>query len=233
MKMKKKPILALIPARAGSKGIPRKNIKELAGRPLIDYTIQAARQAASVSRVVVSTDSREIAEIATACGAEVPFLRPAQLASDTASTMEVVMHTLHKLAQNGENYEYLVLLQPTSPLRTAEDIEACIQKAFACGEDVVAISEVSDSPILMRTCEESGKLSALLEGTSTVRRQDMPVYYRVNGSIYVNKVDGLSVSTSLNDNPVGYILPKEHSVDIDEPADFALAEFYLRGALKK
>jgi CMP-N-acetylneuraminic acid synthetase len=105
--------------------------------------------------------------------------------------------------------------------------------AVDTGQDVVAISEVRDSPILMRTCKEDGNLNALLDGTSTIRRQDMPVYYRVNGSVYVNKTERLSVSTSLNDNPAGYILPKEHGVDIDEPADFALAEFYLKGNLGK
>jgi CMP-N-acetylneuraminic acid synthetase len=143
--------------------------------------------------------------------------------------MDAVMYTLEQLEKRGEHYEYLVLLQPTSPLRTGKDIETCIQKAIACGQDVVAISEVSDSPVLMRTCGENGELSSLLEGTSTVRRQDMPAFYRVNGSVYVNKTERLSSATSLNDNPVGCILSKEHSVDIDEPVDFATAEFYLKG----
>lgn len=220
-------ILAIIPARGGSKGIPGKNIKELAGKPLIAYTIEAARRAPSVSRVVVSTDSQEIADIAMRYGAEVPFLRPEELASDTAKTMDAVMYTLEELARRGETYDYMVLLQPTSPLRTSEDIEGCIKKAFFSGQDVVAISEVSDSPILMRCKDREDRLTSLIDGSSTIRRQDMPVYYRVNGSIYVNKVEGLSCFTSLNDNPVGYIVPKERSVDIDEPVDFAVAEYYL------
>lgn len=223
-----KSILALIPARGGSKGIPGKNIKKLAGKPLIAYTVEAAKAAPSISRIIVSTDSLEIADTAQRYGAEVPFLRPEELASDTSKTMDAVMYTLDKLAKQGETYDYLVLLQPTSPLRTAEDIEGCIQKALKCGRDVVAVSEVQDNPVLMRRMAETGEMSSLLNGSSTVRRQDMQAYYRVNGSIYVNLVDRLSSDTSLNDNPVGYILPREHSVDIDEPVDFEIAEYYIR-----
>lgn len=226
--MMNKSILALIPARGGSKGIPGKNIKELAGKPLIAYTIEAAKCVPSISRVIVSTDSQEIADIAKQYGAEVPFLRPEELASDTSKTMDAVMYTLDKLAAQGEIYDYLVLLQPTSPLRTEDDIEGCIQKALECGQDVVAVSEVQDPPVLIRRMEKTGKLFSLLSGSSTVRRQDMQAYYRVNGSIYVNQVDRLSADTSLNDNPVGYIISREHSVDIDEPIDFEIVEHYIR-----
>lgn len=222
-------VLALIPARGGSKGIPGKNTKELAGKPLIAYTIEAARACTCLDDVLVSTDSVEIAETARTYGAWVPFLRPAELASDTAKTMDAVLYTVRRLAEEGRQYEYVVLLQPTSPLRIREDIEGAVQLAQETGKDVVAVSEVHDSPILMRTCDTEGRLTPLLPGNSTVRRQDMPVYYRVNGSIYVNKVSRLSAETSLNDNPAGYIMPQERSVDIDEIVDFTVADYYLRG----
>lgn len=227
--MKNHKILALIPARGGSKGIPGKNIKLLAGKPLIAYTIEAAKNCDSISRVVVSTDSQEIASVAVQYGADVPFLRPAELASDTAMTMDAVIHMIKGLEKEGETYDYLVLLQPTSPLRNSDDIEGAIHLAMKCDQDVVAISETSDSPILMRTCAESGALKSLLQQGSTVRRQDMPKYYRVNGSVYINRIDRLTAETSLNDNPVGYIMPKERSVDIDDPVDFVVAEYYMKG----
>lgn len=221
-------VLALIPARGGSKGIPGKNTKELMGKPLIAYTIEAARGCSCLDDVLVSTDSEEIAEIAREFGAWVPFLRPEELAADTSKTMDAVLYTLRRLAREGREYEYVVLLQPTSPLRTSGDIEGAFKLALKTGEDVVAVSEVTDSPILMRTRDDKGNLTALLSGGSTVRRQDMPKYYRVNGSIYVNQVDSLTEESSLNDNPVGYVMPRERSVDIDEPVDFAVAEYYLR-----
>lgn len=226
--IKGKKILALIPARGGSKGIPRKNIKDLAGKPLIAYTIEAAKECVDIDYIMVSTDSREIAEVAERYGAEVPFLRPEFLADDTSKTIDAVCYTIGKLAESGRDYDYLVLLQPTSPLRTADDIEKAVRLSIENKCDVVSISEVTDSPILIRECDENGNLTHLLEQSSTVRRQDMPVYYRVNGSIYVNNIKKLSLETSFNDNPLGYIMPRARSVDIDEPVDFSVAEFYLR-----
>lgn len=225
--MGEKKILALIPARGGSKGIPGKNLRTLAGKPLIAYTIEAARSCPLISRTVVSTDSREIAGVAEQYGGEVPFLRPERLASDTARTIDAVLYTVRELERRGETYDYLVLLQPTSPLRSSGDIKAAVELAVKTGKDVTAVSPVSDSPVLIRECDGEGKLTSLLGKNSTVRRQDMPEYYRVNGSIYVNEIRRLSENTSLNDNPTGYIMPVERSVDIDEPVDFAVAEYYL------
>ena len=149
-------ILALIPARGGSKGIPRKNIIGLCGRPLIGYTIEAGLKSRYIDTVMVSTDDREIAEVSRACGAEVPFLRPAELASDTAKTIDAVLHAVRTLREAGKAFDVLVLLQPTEPLRTAEDIDAALEKYFACGEKaLVSVSEVDDHPILMRTIEET------------------------------------------------------------------------------
>lgn len=227
--MRTERVLALIPARGGSKGIPGKNTKKLAGKPLIAYTIEAANGSACIDDVLVSTDSEDIAEVAREYGAWVPFLRPTELASDTAKTIDAVMYTVNRLAKEGREYDYVILLQPTSPLRKSEDIEGAFCLARKTGEDVVSVSEVSDSPILIRTCAEDGQLTPLLSGSSTVRRQDMPKYYRVNGSIYVNRVSELSSETSLNDNRMGYVMSRERSVDIDEPVDFLVAEYHLSG----
>ena len=134
-------ILAVIPARGGSKGIPGKNIKDLYGQPLISYTIQAALDCKKIDRVVVSTDSEEIAGVAKKYGADVPFLRPAALAMDTSKTIDAVIDVLERLQ---ETYEYVVLLQPTSPLRTAEDIEKAIDKAVTSGKDVASVSLVKE-----------------------------------------------------------------------------------------
>ena len=226
-----KRILALIPARGGSKGIPHKNIAPLAGKPLIQYSIDAARGSSYIDSVLVSTDDEEIARVARACGAEVPFLRPAELASDTAKTIDAVLHAVETLRDMGEAFDSLVLLQPTSPLRTTAEIDGAIERFYTCGRKaVVSVSEVSDHPMLMRTIEQTDdgeRLKPLLQVSSTVRRQDMPPFYRVNGSIYVNAVEELSRTTSFNDNPVPYVMAKEHAIDIDEPADLKLAEWAL------
>ena len=224
-------ILALIPARGGSKGIPHKNIIPVAGKPLIRYTIDAALQSRYIDFVLVSTDDEEIARVAKACGAQVPFLRPAVLAADTSRTVDAVIHAAETLKQRGETFDSLVLLQPTSPLRTAEDIDGAIEKFYAGGRQaVVSVSPVEDHPVLVRTIEQTPdgeRLKPLLAGSSTVRRQDMPAFYRVNGCIYINAMEELNPETSFNDNPTPWVMEKSHSVDIDEPADLALAEYLL------
>ena len=196
---------------------PRENIKELNGKPLMAYTIEEALKCPEIDRVVVSTDSKEIAQVAEKYGAEVPFMRPAQLAADTSKTIDAVWDVLDRLE---EDYEYVVLLQPTSPSRLAEDITGAIQKAVETGKDVVSVSKVQDPPVLMRQMDENGELTPLLTEGSTVRRQDMKPWYRVN-------VERLTKTTSLNDNPAGYEIPRERSLDIDEPEDFELASYYL------
>ena len=227
-----KRILAFIPARGGSKGIPHKNITPLAGKPLIQYTIDAAKQSRYIDYVLVSTDDEEIAAVARRCGAEVPFLRPPELAADTAKTIDAVLHAIETLREAGETFDSLVLLQPTSPLRTAEDINGAVETFYQNNRrSVVSVSEVSDHPILIRTIEqtpEGERLKPLLEGSSTVRRQDMPPFYRVNGSIYINPMEEICQATSFNDNPVPYVTAKDYSVDIDDPADLVLAEFRMK-----
>lgn len=228
-----KKVLALIPARGGSKGIKDKNITPLCGKPLIAYSILAAKDSQYIDDVVVTTDSERIAEIAKVYGACVPFLRPAELASDTAKTIDAVLHAVKWLEDNQKSYDLLVLLQPTQPLRKAEDIdgalELCIQKGI---QDVVSVKEVSESPVLMRTIDRNGELKGLLPMQSTIRRQDMPQYYLVDGSVYVNRIETLNQSTSFNDNPIPYIMDAQCSVDIDEPSDLEQAKRLIKSMYK-
>lgn len=224
-----KTILALIPARGGSKGIKKKNIVPLAGKPLIAYSIEAALKSQYIDRTIVSTDSGEIAKAAEEFGAEAPFLRPKELADDKSKTLDAVLHAVKKLEDAGERYDVLVLLQPTQPLRRAEDIDQAVEVFFQNNQEGLAsVSLVDDHPLLIRSIDGSGILKPLLDCGSTCRRQDMPDYYRINGCIYINRIRDLCTRTSFNDNMVPYVMQKEHSVDIDEMIDLVVAQFYLK-----
>lgn len=224
-----KRILALIPARGGSKGIKGKNIVDLCGKPLISYTIIHALRSKYIDRVIVSTDNEAIAKVAREYGADVPFTRPDELASDTAKTIDVVLHAIDFFGDSDEQFDILVLLQPTQPLRTVKDIDESIRFFFDNGQrGLVSVSSVDDHPLLIRTINDSNELSTMLKACSTCRRQDMPEYYRVNGCIYINRVDEIDQSLSFNDNSIGFIMEKSHSVDIDEEKDLIMAEYYLK-----
>lgn len=221
-------ILALIPARGGSKGIKEKNIFNLNGKPLIAYSITASLASKYIDATVVSTDSLKIADVAKAYGAFVPFMRPAELASDRAKTIDVVLHAVKTLAVGWEKFDVLVLLQPTQPLRTADDIDSAIELFYQKGKrGLASISLVEDHPLLIRKIDADGRMQPLLNESSTCRRQDMERYYKINGCIYINSVSELSADTSFNDNQVPFVMEREHSVDIDEMKDIYMAEYYL------
>ena len=220
-------IIALIPARGGSKGVKKKNIRNLVDKPLIAYTIEAAQKSKYLDKVIVSTDCKEIAEVSMKYGAEVPFLRPAELAQDTTPTLDVVLHFID-FVNEYEKWNTLVLLQPTQPLRTAEDIDNAIEQFYYMGKrSLVSVSEVNDHPILMRNMDQQGVVHKLLKKTSSIRRQDMEKVYRVNGAIYINDISEITTETSFNDNEIGFKMEKSHSIDIDEMVDFSIAEYYL------
>ncbi len=223
---KEKKILAVIPARGGSKGIPRKNIVPINGKPLIQYSIDEARKSKYIDSLIVSTDDKEIAEISCQLGAEVPFLRPQNLAGDTAKTIDVLVDVVQKLKQQ---YDYLLLLQPTSPLRRTFHIDEAIQKIIDDGRpSLVSVCKVKEHPVLMRTITKNGQLKNLLDTNSTVRRQDFPEYYIVNGAIYINKLDdNFTNQTSLNDNILPYIMEQKYSLDIDEPQDLEKVKLFI------
>lgn len=218
-RLRHKKVLALVTARGGSKGLPRKNVLPAGGRPLIAWTIGAATGAEFVSRVAVSTDDDEIMEAARAWGADVPFQRPPALASDTAASIDVVLHALEQLP----GYDYVVLLQPTSPLRTAADIDAALRLAEASGAPAcVSVCEAAQSPYWMYRLDGDGRLASLLESPVTAsRRQDLPPVYVLNGAIYVARVDWLRETRSfLGTGCIAYPMPVERSLDIDTPEDF-------------
>lgn len=223
-------VIAIIPARGGSKGIKDKNIVEFLGKPLIAHSIEAALGCPFIDEVIVSTDSERIARVAKDFDAKIPFMRPGELASDTATTACAIKHALDKMEELGQIYDVLVLLQPTSPLRTSEDITAALKRFEECGEvGLVSISEVDKSPILMRTIDEgSCYLNKVIDASSTIRRQDMPKFYQVDGSIYINKVSEITSNFSFNDNPSFWINEKAHAIDIDEPIDLLIAENIAR-----
>lgn len=227
---KNKRFLAIIPARAGSKGIKDKNIVDLCGKPLIAYSIESALKSKYIDRVVVSTDGDKIAEVAKEYGAEVPFLRPDYLASDTAKTIDCVMHCIEELQNMGDNYDYIVLLQPTQPLRESFHIDEAIELMLEKdAEGLVSICKVKEHPILMRTLDDNGNMKRLLECSSTQRRQDFKEFYRVNGVIYINKInENLNRETSLNDNELPYIMDEKYSVDIDELLDIKIAKLMIK-----
>lgn len=223
-----KRVMALIPARGGSKGIKGKNIVMLEGKPLIAYSIEAALATRYIDEVYVSTESEEIAKIAIEFGAKVPFLRPSELALDTSRTVDVVCHFLNAMSSMGEKFDILVLLQPTGPLRTSEDIEHALAVFYNNDyQSVVSVSEVDEHPILMRRINEDGEMRKIWDANSTVRRQDMEKIYKVNGSIYINDVKEINPNTSFNDNKIPFIMSKQNSVDIDEYVDLAVAKYYL------
>ena len=219
-------VLAIITARGGSKGLPRKNVLPLAGRPLIGWSITAALGSAAVGRVVVSTDDPEIAEVARAEGADVPFLRPADLSSDTASSLDVLRHALAECP----GLDHFVLLQPTSPLRRAADIDAAWQLLQKTGgASCVSVCETFESPWHMYLQDGDGRLSRLLpEPPKGLRRQDLPVAYRLNGAIYLARRDWFLTNGHLIDaDTVALVMPPDRSVDIDTRADFDLAASLL------
>lgn len=219
-------VIYIIPARGGSKGLPGKNLQRLGDKPLIAWTIEAALNASVKGKVVVSTDSPEIAAIARALGAEVPFMRPDELASDTASTMDVVFHALEWYKKNNEHFSTVVLLQPTSPLRNASDIDTALvlMKNKNAGS-VVSVSECAHHPLWANTLAADGSMKGFLkEEVKGKNRQQLPVYYQLNGAIYISDTEKLYRNKNfLNDETLAYIMPAERSVDVDSELDLLVA----------
>lgn len=225
-----KRILAIIPARGGSKGIPKKNIINLLGKPLLYYTIKSAKESKYIDRVVVSTDDIEIAEVAKNIGADVPFLRPQEIASDKAKSIDAFIHAIKLLESLGDKYDYILLLQNTSPLRQSWHIDKALKKLIESDKrSLVSVSEVTEHPAIMRTVDENGRLKNLISIDGDMRRQDFPIIYLVNGAIYIQKNDDkLNLETNLNSGEIPYIMKNKYSVDIDSYLDLEIATHYLK-----
>ncbi len=220
---------ALIPARGGTKGIPRKNIKLIAGKPLIVWTIEAALRSSLLSDVVVSTDDLEIADVARRAGAKVPFMRPAELAQDQTPGLVPVLHALDQLPQ----YDSVLLLQPTSPLRTTDDIDGCLnfvtQKK---APSVVSITEAYTHPYWTYRLNSDQTMARFANVNPVLRRQDLPAVFSLNGAMYFAEANWLRDSGSLvGAETLAYLMSQEHSVDLDTPLDWKFAELLLKETL--
>jgi len=224
--------LAIVPARGNSKTVRQKNIRLLGGRPLIAWTIEAARKCRSIDRLIVSTDDPQIAKIARECGAEVPFLRPAELAADDTSDFPVCEHALKWLADNEQlEFDIVVWLRPTCPLRRPEDIDAVVAKMAESGADCVrSVTRVAHHPYWMKRLV-GDRLEPFLEGKDEVsyyQRQLLPDLYRINGA-----VDAVTVGNVMANNRFlagdmrAHVMPARFSVDIDSVEDFEIVEILM------
>jgi CMP-N,N'-diacetyllegionaminic acid synthase len=224
--------LAVIPARSGSKGLKDKNIKILNEKPLLVYTIEAAKQSGLFEEIFVSTDSEKYAKIALEWGANVPFMRRDELATDTTSSWEVVKNAIITYQEMGKEFETVALLQPTSPLRTAEDIIAGYNMMKEKDANiVVAVCEVDHSPLWSNILpQDLSFINFINQDLVNKPRQKLPTYYRVNGALYIAKTEYL-MSANNNiyaDKSFAFVMSKEHSVDIDDELDFVIAEALIK-----
>ena len=222
-----KDTLFVIPARGGSKGLPGKNIKDLCGKPLIVYSIDVARTFVDDEHICVSTDSNEIKEVVENYGLKVPFLRPDYLATDTATTNDVLVHAVNFFKNQNRNYKKLVLLQPTSPLRTIEDVMGAI-KLYRDDIDMVVSVMKSHAPAVLCKENEDGFVELVYNKNATGRQllQDM---YEFNGAIYVINIQSLiNKGIARFTKKIKYVMSKEHSVDIDDVYDFYQVETIIK-----
>lgn len=219
--------LVIIPARGGSKGLPGKNIKLLGGKPLIHYTIEAAQEVVANELICVTTDDAEIKACAERAGVRIPFIRPAELASDTSGTYEVLLHALSYYENKGYSPDIVILLQPTSPFRTSYHIKKAVELYSSAIDMVVSVKETRANPYYVLFEEnENGHLEKSKEG-SFMRRQDCPPVYELNGAIYVMNSESLQKQHYIDfKRIVKYLMDDISSIDIDTMVDWKLAEFY-------
>ncbi len=228
--------IAIIPARSGSKGLKNKNIKLLNDKPLIAYTIEAAIKAEIFDEIMVSTDSSEYAEIAKKYGANVPYLRTEELSNDSASSWDVVKNVLNYYKTQGQEFEVVTLLQPTSPLRTSEDIVNGFETFKSNKANlVVGVCEMDHSPLWANTLPIDKSMEQFLKAdVANSRRQNLETHYRINGALYIVKVEHLMLCDNIYvEKSYAYIMDKSKSIDIDTEFDFKLAEFIVKEKLSR
>ena len=223
-----KSVLGLIMARGGSKGLPRKNLRQVGGKPMIAWTVEAGKHSQCIDRLILSSEDDEIIDTARQFECEIPFVRPKNLATDESSPLEVIRHTIESLP---EKYDYLVLLQPTSPLRIASDIDRCVElcyqkKAPAC----VTITESEKTPYWMYELQEGHRMHPVMSGTErVVRRQDLPKTYTLNGAVFVARFDWIiNQNDFLGPDTIGCEMPRVRSIDIDSETDLIVANALLK-----
>lgn len=228
---KNKRILALIPARGGSKGLSNKNIRPLLGKPLITWSIEQALSSKYIDKVVVSTESPIIAAVARRYGADVPFLRPKKLATDKAGSVDVILHTLNFYESKKNIFNIVVLLQPTSPLRKSTDINKAIERLLISkARAIVSVCKEEHSPLWSVTLTVNNKIGPFLgKNADKQNRQNLPIFYQINGAVYVAYVNYFKQNKGFFGKfTLAYIMPRERSVDIDTKLDFEFAQFLMR-----
>lgn len=232
----KRKILTLIPARGGSKGLPGKNIKSLGGKPLIAWTIEEAKKSRYLDKIIISTDHDETAQIARAYGAQVPFMRPKELATDEAKGMDVVLHALDQMKSKEGPWDLVMLLQPTSPLRLAQDMDGAVEfldqkKAQA----VISVCRSEHPPFWANTLPPDRCMKDFLGlEIKNKNRQELGDYYRLNGAIYLGSCDYVRAHQGFfGEETFAYVMPPERSVDIDTELDFQFAEFLMKDFKKR
>jgi CMP-N,N'-diacetyllegionaminic acid synthase len=215
-------VLGIIPARGGSKTMPRKNLREVRGKPLIAWAIEQGQKSAYIDRLILSSEDEEIIRVARVHGGDVPFRRPAELAQDSTPGIDPVLHALREIP----GYDYVVLLQPTSPLRTAQDIDGCIEMCVRTkSPSCVSITRCRQHPFLMYYAGADGSLRPVLpEAADFYRRQDYPDVFLLNGAVYAAQTAWLMKNKSfVGEGTLGYEMPPERSADIDSEADLQAA----------
>ena len=225
-----KKVLAVIPARGGSKGIPNKNIVPLLGKPLISWTIEAAQASRYIDRLILSSDDPQICAVAESAGCEVPFTRRKALATDEAKTIDVIFDALDQMP----GFDLVMVLQPTSPLRAVSDIDNSLELLIEKGvHSAVSVTRVKDHPYLVYAMNSDARMEAVIsvDPSTSLRRQDLPPAFTLNGAIYIADISWLAESRSfISPETVGYEMPKPRSVDIDEEIDLKVAEQVLRSS---
>lgn len=223
-----KKILAIIPARGGSKRLPHKNILKLKDKPLIAWSIESAKNSKYIDKLILSSDDEKIIDVAKKFGCEVPFVRPKELAQDETRSIDVVLHTLKTLK---ESYDYVILLQPTSPLRTTQNIDEAIELCFEKkATSIIGVCEMEHSPLWANTLDETMSMENFLDDRyNNSRSQDLPTFYRINGAFYMSKVESVLKNETffVKENIFAFLMSQEHSVDIDTKLDFVVAEAVL------
>ena len=230
--MKKYNILGIIPARGGSKGVPKKNIKLLNGKPLIAYTIEEAKKSKYLTDFIVSTDDTEIKKISSQYGAEVPFLRPKKLSTDKALAVPTIQHAVTEMEKIKKiKYDYIIMLQPTAPLRIAKDIDNALKKLITSNADgIISVIDVGNyHPMKMKIFKDEYLFDYKKPPVENPPRQSLPKVYIVNGAIYATKRDVfMTKNTFKGKKCLGHLMPEERSVNIDNEIDFLIAEYYLK-----
>jgi CMP-N,N'-diacetyllegionaminic acid synthase len=229
-----KRVLALVPARSGSKGLPMKNVRLLHGKPLLSWPIDAARHSHYVDRVIASTDSDEFAKLAEIAGAEVPFLRPAELSTDTAPSIAFILHALDALDAAGDKYDYLVLLEPTSPLTEASDIDAALETLVANrinADAIVSVAElVGTHPAFAVRLNERGLMQPYASQSfgQLPRRQEIEPLYSLDGSLYISSTEALRSQRGFcHERTLSHMMPYYKSFEVDDLVDFICIEAIL------